>query len=153
MAKSPKDTKGPIVKTGPTKGQNRSRNNDGRWRAKRSDTGKSRPAKDSSGSGKKGCFLTTAACELRGLPDDCYELSTLRRFRDNVLLTSPKGRDLIEEYYKEAPRLVSLVEEEEERDTVWIDIQLTVHHIERGNYVAAIAAYRSMFDRLRRKVG
>ena len=39
---SPKDTKGPIVKTGPTKGQVRSKNNDGRWRAKRSDAGQSR---------------------------------------------------------------------------------------------------------------
>ena len=39
---SPKDTKGPIVKTGPTAWQNRSRNQDGQWRKKRSDTGQSR---------------------------------------------------------------------------------------------------------------
>ncbi len=39
---SPKDTKGPIVKTGPTAGQNRSRNQNGEWRKKRSDAGKSR---------------------------------------------------------------------------------------------------------------
>lgn len=39
---SPKDTKGPVVKTGPTAGQNRSRNQDGTWRKKRSDTGQSR---------------------------------------------------------------------------------------------------------------
>lgn len=39
---SPKDTHGPVVTTGPTAGQNRSRNNDGRWRKKRSDAGKSR---------------------------------------------------------------------------------------------------------------
>ncbi|MNJ90574.1 hypothetical protein D3C87_81840 [compost metagenome] len=31
--------KGPIVKTGPTAGNVRSRNLDGRWRAKRSDAG------------------------------------------------------------------------------------------------------------------
>lgn len=36
---SPKDTHGPIVKTGPTAGQNRSRNQNGRWRKKRSDAG------------------------------------------------------------------------------------------------------------------
>lgn len=46
MSKSPKDTKGPIVASGPTKGQNRSRNSDGRWRAKRSDTGKPRLSRD-----------------------------------------------------------------------------------------------------------
>ena len=149
MAKSPKDTKGPIVKTGPTKGQNRSRNDDGKWRAKRSDAGKSRPAKDNSGSGKGGCFLTTAACELRGLPDDCHELRVLRRFRDDVLVTSREGRALVEEYYREAPKLVPLVEVKGEHDNIWREIQSTVDHIERGNYLAAIATYRFIFERLR----
>lgn len=36
---SPKDTGGPIVKTGPTAGKVRSRNKDGSWRPKRKDTG------------------------------------------------------------------------------------------------------------------
>lgn len=40
--KSPKETNGPVVKTGPTAGNNRSRNDDGTWRAKRSDAGKKR---------------------------------------------------------------------------------------------------------------
>ena len=37
---SPRETGGPVVKTGPTAGQNRSRNKNGRWRRKRSDAGK-----------------------------------------------------------------------------------------------------------------
>lgn len=41
-SKSPRDTNGPVVKTGPTAGENRSRNSDGSWRKKRSDTGSSR---------------------------------------------------------------------------------------------------------------
>lgn len=40
--KSSWQTGGPIVKTGPTRGQNRSRNKDGTWRKKRSDAGKRR---------------------------------------------------------------------------------------------------------------
>lgn len=36
---SSNSNRGPIVKTGPTAGLVRSRNDDGRWRAKRSDTG------------------------------------------------------------------------------------------------------------------
>jgi hypothetical protein len=40
---SPKDTHGPIVKTGPTAGNTRSRNADGTWRKKRSDAGQPRP--------------------------------------------------------------------------------------------------------------
>ena len=35
--KPPQETGGPIVDSGPTKGQNRSRNQDGTWRKKRSD--------------------------------------------------------------------------------------------------------------------
>ena len=38
-SKSPSKTGGPVVKTGPTSGQVRSRNNDGQWRKKRSDAG------------------------------------------------------------------------------------------------------------------
>lgn len=41
-SKSPRETGGPVVKTGPTAGQNRSRNDDGTWRKKRSDAGQSR---------------------------------------------------------------------------------------------------------------
>ena len=40
--KSPKETGGPVVRTGPTAGQNRSRNQDGTWRRKRSDADKPR---------------------------------------------------------------------------------------------------------------
>ena len=39
---SPKDTHGPVVKTGPKRRQNRKRNKNGQWRRKRSDTGKTR---------------------------------------------------------------------------------------------------------------
>lgn len=39
---SPKDTKGPIVKSGPTAGKVRTKNKDGKWRKKRSDTNKLR---------------------------------------------------------------------------------------------------------------
>jgi len=40
--KTPRETGGPVVRTGPTSGSNRSRNSDGQWRKKRNDAGKSR---------------------------------------------------------------------------------------------------------------
>ena len=43
---SPNQTHGPIVKTGPTAGQVRTRNSDGRWRTKRNDAGKPRTTKN-----------------------------------------------------------------------------------------------------------
>lgn len=44
-SKSPRDTHGPLVKSGPNAGQVRSKNKDGQWRKKRSDAGISRKPK------------------------------------------------------------------------------------------------------------
>jgi hypothetical protein len=53
------------------------------------------------------CFLTTAACEVVGLPDDCWELRTLRRFRDRAMPRLPSGAEDIARYYREAPAIVA----------------------------------------------
>lgn len=41
-SKSPRHTNGPVVKSGPTAGQNRTRNVSGEWRKKRNDAGETR---------------------------------------------------------------------------------------------------------------
>lgn len=153
MAKSPKDTKGPVVKTGPTRGQNRSRNDDGRWRAKRSDAGKTRDKGkgDSGGGSKRGCFITTAACEMRGLPDDCRELTVMRGYRDDVLMKTIEGRLLVADYYKIAPGLVPLVREPGVATKIWESIQRTVNFIEEGNSEGAIDCYRLLVSDLQRQ--
>lgn len=53
----------------------------------------------------KDCFLTTASCEVIGLEDDCWELRTLRRFRDEWLVNQDGGRADIDRYYAEAPAI------------------------------------------------
>jgi hypothetical protein len=53
------------------------------------------------------CFMTTACCSLLGLPDDCFELSALRRYRDEVLAQSEAGRAAIGLYYRTAPDLLA----------------------------------------------
>ena len=52
------------------------------------------------------CYITTAVCQYLGKADDCYELTTLRSYRDSYLMNSQEGRALVEEYYELAPRLV-----------------------------------------------
>lgn len=52
------------------------------------------------------CYLTTAACDGVGLPDNCWELSTLRDFRDRVLPRLPGGAVDIARYYAIAPEIV-----------------------------------------------
>lgn len=62
-----------------------------------------------SGFQKKLCFITGAVCRQQGKPDDCYELTAFRRFRDQVLLPTEEGRALVEEYYRLAPAIVASV--------------------------------------------
>lgn len=61
----------------------------------------------------KGCFVTAACCEILGLDDPCFELRTLRRYRDRVLLTLPGGNDAIAAYYLLAPSILERLPENE----------------------------------------
>lgn len=56
------------------------------------------------------CFITTACVRAKGLPDDCYELTTLRRFRDEVLLKSPDLKGYVEDYYQKAPLIIAEID-------------------------------------------
>jgi hypothetical protein len=55
----------------------------------------------------EGCFITTACCEMLGLDDDCFELRTLRRYRDQVLAKRPGGIVAIERYYELSPSILA----------------------------------------------
>ncbi|MDG3087753.1 hypothetical protein P7F88_17450 [Vibrio hannami] len=54
-----------------------------------------------------GCFLTTAACENLGLSDDCWELETLRSFRDEYMMSIESRKQQVKEYYQVAPDIVT----------------------------------------------
>ncbi|KAA0971648.1 hypothetical protein FPY71_00470 [Aureimonas fodinaquatilis] len=53
----------------------------------------------------EGCFLTTACCAVMGRPDDCFELATLRKFRDGWLSAQSGGPAAIAQYYRIAPQI------------------------------------------------
>lgn len=55
------------------------------------------------------CFITTAVCQTFGKPDDCYELTMFRNFRDTWLIKQPDGKALISEYYAIAPTIVERI--------------------------------------------
>ena len=142
-SKSPRDTNGPVVKTGPTAGQNRSRNDDGAWRKKRSDAGETKK--------KSGCFLSTATCHFKGLPDDCRELEILRDFRDAHLLSSPEGAALVAHYYSVAPAITEQLTSPVDLEQVWHVICQCVEAIQSGNYEQATEKYRAMVQSLQQK--
>ena len=143
-SKSPRYTNGPVVKTGPTSGQNRSRNNDGTWHKKRSDTGHSRK--------KSGCFITTTVCEFKGLPDDCLELRTMRAFRDQHLLKSSAGQALVAQYYAIAPAIAERLTKPADLERVWLSIQSCVSAIQSERFEQASVEYQSVVRALAEKL-
>lgn len=107
-------------------------------------------SEDSSNS--SGCFLTTACIESAGLPDNCHELTVLRQFRDTMLNQNEKGRNLIKQYYNEAPRLVIEIKNSPNKDTILNsilrDVRQTVFFIETCDHKLAIVTYQGLFNRL-----
>jgi len=63
-----------------------------------------------------GCFLTTACVEHLGFDDDCFELSSLRRFRDGFLRHREEGPAVIDRYYDVAPRIVRAIHAADDRN-------------------------------------
>lgn len=68
------------------------------------------------------CYITTAVCNSFGKADDCYELTLFRNFRDSYLLKMPEGKQLVEEYYVKAPKIVAQINTLPERDTIYYQI-------------------------------
>jgi len=71
---------------------------------------------------KEGCFLTTAACGVIGLQDNCWELRILREFRDNWLARQANGVNDIGRYYKTAPRIVKHVNQRADKQKIWLSL-------------------------------
>lgn len=106
-------------------------------------------------SGSSGCFLTSACCEHRGLPDNCRELTVLRSFRDNYLRKQPYGEEIIQTYYQDAPQIVRYLNEQQDRDTLYSSIYTkicsVVEAIEEQEYDKATIMYMNMVYFLSRK--
>ncbi|EET61614.1 hypothetical protein BRYFOR_06297 [Marvinbryantia formatexigens DSM 14469] len=75
-----------------------------------------------SGFHKKWCYITTAVCETFGKPDDCYELTVLRNYRDSYLQSQPDGEEIIREYYDVAPTIVKHINRQPDRKEIYRSI-------------------------------
>lgn len=71
---------------------------------------------------KKFCYITTAVCEMFGHPDDCYELTVLRDYRDGYLASLPDGEALIHDYYDVAPTIVKHIGQRENSAEIYRSI-------------------------------
>ena len=100
--------------------------------------------------------MTTACCEYKGLPDDCHELQTLRKFRDEYLALKKYGDEIIRLYYEDAPQIVKSIngsdEKEQIYDQIYNKIKEIVHLIEIGEFDKAIIVYMLMVYQLKRNI-
>lgn len=77
-----------------------------------------------------GCFITTAVCHSLNKKDDCIELQTFRRFRDNWLVHETNGPHLIQEYYDMAPKIVDVINTHFQANMIYTNIWNT--YLERA---------------------
>jgi hypothetical protein len=68
------------------------------------------------------CFITTACVRYYNLPDNCYQLQTLRFFRDSYLKKQVGGNDIIRQYYSVAPILVKFLSCHPDKNILFEDI-------------------------------
>lgn len=104
-----------------------------------------------------GCFLTTAMCETLEKKDNCYELEELRNFRDNVLLKTKNGQELVSEYYDIAPKIAeklkSNIRKLEIAQKMNKDYIIPIiEHIHKGHNDTAIIKYKDMVCYVRNRV-
>lgn len=96
--------------------------------------------------GGANCFLTTACCEYKGLPDNCEELTILREFRDRAV---PK--ELVKEYYEKGPSIVQkILNNNVYLDYVFNVITKCVQDIKNGRDELALQRYKDMVNNLQK---
>lgn len=99
-----------------------------------------------------GCFITTACVKYYGFDDNCYQLQTLRNFRDNYLLSDKKNKPLVQQYYSLAPKIVKLLNKSPERDILYRkifgNINSACYLIDQKKYKEAKSLYIKVVSRL-----
>ena len=104
------------------------------------------------------CYITTAMVQHRGLPDDCHELTVLRRFRTEYIAASRDAQKLadLQEYERLGPRVARWLRAHPRRGELleWVatTVEQAVCFIERGDNEAAYALYRNRILGLARRM-
>jgi len=95
------------------------------------------------------CFLTTAVCEYQLKPDNCYELETLRKFRDGWLKENHPAD--IETYYAHAPAIVAKIKASHSAVRIFDEMYFgfilpALKAIEADNFNEAYKIYKSLYN-------
>jgi hypothetical protein len=85
--------------------------------------------KEKVGEKKDNCLLSSACVAARGLPDDCDELTTLRKFRRDHLEGTPRGNNILQEYQTISGQILRWIEGRDDRQISYNDLY---HRLVRG---------------------
>lgn len=100
-----------------------------------------------------GCFMTSACVGYMGKADDCIELETLRKFRDQKLRYIAGGEELIKTYYHVAPQIVRAIDASSKKEQYYQDIYDSVcecvNQVNNNEDDKAIKTYLKMFNKYR----
>lgn len=104
------------------------------------------------------CFLTTAAVHFAGLPDNCWELQSLRQLRDNVMRKRADWDRLIDEYERIAPKIVEAVNARLDAEKIWAQVYLfwllpSALLTSMGLHAVAVQHYKSLVNWLHAQQG
>ena len=101
-----------------------------------------------------GCFITSACVKAMGMEDDCYELETLRNYRDTWLKETEAGQVLVCQYYEIATKIVTAIDEKDNAKEIYAMIYTEmvkpcVELIEQGKMEEALEVYKSITLKLK----
>ena len=101
-----------------------------------------------------GCYITTICCEILGFDDNCDILSTLRKFRDKIMIVNESMHPLLQEYDQIGPILVEKINQDsykflKARELYYDFLVPCTDLIKKKNYYEAIAKYRAMVHTLK----
>lgn len=101
------------------------------------------------------CFITEATMAGIGVQGPELEqsepLQVLRWFRDNVMMSSPQGKNLVQQYYLMAPEVVEAVNQRPDAMQVYQAIygqylKPAVEAVKAGDYQKALSIYSEMIN-------
>lgn len=103
------------------------------------------------------CFITSAVCDTMNKPDDCYELTAFRAFRDTYMQQTQERLKLVSQYYELAPIIVTYINYCTDRnriyDTLWKQyLKRCLKAIEAKKYDICEKYYTKMIYELKEKV-
>jgi hypothetical protein len=103
------------------------------------------------------CFLTTACVEFFHLKDNCYQLNTLRKFRDTILQKTESGKQLIILYYSVAPNIVTNLKKDKEKNILFELVMKEINNaciaFKIKNYKRVILIYKRVVIMLANRYG